>query len=352
MSLLTTLVLAGSLSAGLATPSPDTVTTRVRVDSARHEVVITTGPFDLANMPPMENHAMMDHGASHDTPVHPFDWPVDGWFRGFRIEVLDAEGNPLPRHIMHHMIMVNFERRQLLYRAAERLMGVGQETADAELPKTIGVPLSAGTQLGYYVAWHNDTGKDLHGVSTRITLLYTPSNQAPRPLSVMPLYMDVNLNIGGTNTFDIPPGRSEKSFAFTPGVKGRLLGVSGHLHDYGVEVRLEEVGSGKVIARVAGVRDSAGKVSEVERNLFGVRGRGLLLRPDREYRVVGVYDNPTGETLINGAMASMVGLFAPDRLNQWPDIDPADPEFRKDLASLETRGLPAETDHQDQHHNH
>jgi hypothetical protein len=54
--------------------------------------------------------------------------------------------------------------------------------------------------------------------------------------------------------------------------------------------------------------------------------------------VVGEYDNPTGETLVKGAMAHMVGLFVPDDMTKWPAIDASDPTYQKDLASLQVRG--------------
>jgi hypothetical protein len=328
-------ILAFSIAAGQAAPGQNVTIT---VDSARKELNIVAGPYNLPNMPPMENHAMMDLGMSHDTPVQQFAWPIDGWFRGFRISLADAQGNPVPRHIIHHMIMVNFSRRQLLYPAAERLMGAGTETDDVSVPKTIGVPLKPGMKLGMYVAWHNDTGKDLEDVYLKVTMLWTPKNQNPQPVNSMPIYMDVNLTVGGSNTFDVPPGKSEKAYEFTLPVSGRLLGVGGHLHDYGVRVRLEDAESGKTIVSVAGERDSVGKVTKIGRKLFGVTGDGLKLKANHRYRVVGEYDNPTGETLVKGAMASMVGLFTPDDLDKWPAIDPANAEYQRDLASLQVRG--------------
>ncbi|MGE0353020.1 MAG: hypothetical protein AB7I33_12885 [Gemmatimonadales bacterium] len=347
-------LLAGAAAFALtatAARAQDPMTT-VTIDSSRHEVIITTGTYNLPNMPPMENHAMMDMGASHDTPLSRFTWPVDGWFRGFRIEALDKAGNPLPRHIMHHMIMVNFDRRQLLYHAVERLMGVGTETEDASIPKSIGVPLKAGTDLGMYVAWHNDTGRDLDDVTLRVVMLYMPTNQNPRPLDALPIYMDVNLTVGGTNTFDVPAGLSTKAWEFTMPISGRLLGVSGHMHDYGVKVVLQDVETGKTLTEVKSTRDAAGKVSKVERKLFGVSGRGLKLEQGRRYRVVGTYDNPTGETIINGAMAEIVGLFTPDDFAEWPRLDPNDPILEKDLVSLRVRGHRAHEGHDMQHMDH
>lgn len=326
-ALAATLALAGPSGPGAP---PVTVT----VDSSRHEVVITTGPWNLPNMPPMD-HAMMDMGA--DAPLQLFAWPVDGWFRGFKYELVDEHGTVLDRRIMHHMIMVNFDRRQLLYDAVERLAGAGSETDDASVPKTIGVPLSKGTHLGFYIMWHNETGKDLQGVYLKYTMLWTPTNQNPRPVTSLPIYMDVNLTVGGSNTFDAPPGHTVKSWEFTLPISGRLLGVGGHLHDYGTMVRLEDAATGKELARVVARRDSTGKVLGVSRKLFGVSGEGLKLKAGHRYRVVGVYDNPTNKTEY-GAMAHMVGLFVPDNMAQWPKVDTSDPILRKDLASLHVPG--------------
>jgi hypothetical protein len=150
--------------------------------------------------------------------------------------------------------------------------------------------------------------------------------------------MDVNLNVGGSNTFDVPPGRSEKAYEFTLPVGGRLLGVGGHMHDYGSLVKLIDVESGKELTRVTAKRDSSGKILGVNRKLFGVTGEGMKLEANHRYRVVAVYDNPTGKLRPNGAMAHMVGLFVPDDMSKWPPVDKSDPTMRRDLASLQVPG--------------
>ena len=305
----------------------------VEVDSSRHEVRIVTRPFDLPDMS-----GMHDHSQSHDTPVYRFTWPVDGWFRGFRVRVLAEDGSALPRRLMHHMIMINYDRRQLIYRAAERLWGAGVETGNFRLPNTIGVPLTSGTPLGMYIAWHNALGQDLSGVRLELVMEWLPRNQNPRPVDVLPLYFDVNLTVGGANEFDVPPGRSEKQFEFEVPTEGRILGVSGHLHDYGREVRLEDAESGRVLTRVLARSRPDGTVRGMERRLFGVRGEGLKLKAGHRYRVVAVYDNPTGEMLTKGAMGSLVGIFAPKDLRAWPALEPGDTVFQRDLRFLARRG--------------
>jgi hypothetical protein len=52
--------------------------------------------------------------------------------------------------------------------------------------------------------------------------------------------------------------------------------------------------------------------------LCGVHFRGCSHR----YRVIAVYDNPTGQTLAKGAMGSLVGIFAPHSLAEWPRLKP------------------------------
>jgi hypothetical protein len=38
----------------------------------------------------------------------------------------------------------------------------------------------------------------------------------------------------------------------------------------------------------------------------------------------------------------MVGLFVPDDMSKWPAIDPSDPTYQRDLASLQVRGAGGE----------
>src|SRR2546428_12172190 len=107
--------------------------------------------------------------------------------------------------------------------------------------------------------WNNQTGAELPAVYYGLTLRWLPRNLLPRPIDALPIYMDTDLRIGGSNTFAVPPGRFDKAFEFTPPVSGHLLGVSGHLHDHGVLVRLEEAETRRGLATVPPPRESARK---------------------------------------------------------------------------------------------
>ncbi|MSR02219.1 MAG: hypothetical protein EXR94_05705 [Gemmatimonadetes bacterium] len=308
----------------------------VEVDRARREVVVTAGPFHVAGMPPGMKHDDMASMNDHNTPLIRFEWPVDGWLRGYSVEVVDGTGKPVDRRIVHHLIGVNFDRRQLLYANIERLFGVGQETEPVSVPKSIGVPMTSGARLGMYMAWQNETGADLENIKVRVRLVYSPPNLNPKPVSVLPLYMDVNL-VGAYNGFEVPEGRSEKAWEFTMPIDGRLLGYSGHLHDYGSSVRLEDVTTGKVIGAVTGIRSPEGTIEKISRSLPGVGGDGVRLRAGRKYRVIGTYNNTTGES-IPGAMAHITGIFAPDDIMKWPKVDLSDEVIQDDLAWLTELG--------------
>ena len=340
-----TAVLLSTLSAPSSPSIRDDLRARVELDAKRREVVITAGPFEVHSMPAGMKHEDMDMMEDHNTPVYRFEWPVQGWMRGFVVEIVDSAGRPIERRLVHHLIVINFDRRQLLYPSYERTFGIGQETEDLALPKTIGVPMKPGTHMGLYLSWANDTGKDLSGILVRLRLKYSPENLNPRPLAALPIYMDVNLTVGKGNGFTIPAGRSEKAWEFSPAVSGRLLGVGGHLHDYGIGVRLEDAQSGKVLTQVSSKRTPDGKIHGIDRRLFGVAGEGLLLKAGHRYRVVGIYDNPTGEP-IKGAMAHMVGLFAPVDYSKWPTLDLSDPTLQDDLAFLTEMGGGAKHQHQ------
>src|SRR2546428_10413034 len=122
--------------------------------------------------------------------------------------------------------------------------------------------------------WNNQTGAELPAVYYGLTLRWLPRNLLPRPIDALPIYMDPDLRIGGSNTFAVPPGRFDKAFEFTPPVSGHLLGVSGHLHDHGVLVRLGGGETGKVPVAVPPRRDSRGKGLGQPRRLLADRGEG------------------------------------------------------------------------------
>lgn len=358
-------------------PGPEGFNTSAFVDEANDEVVVWAGPFRVeptagghAHGPAPETHAAAaepapagegygdqvdgeaggEHEGAHEghdegealpghqghsrSPVIPIVWPADGYIRGFSLELRDGAGKPLPRALMHHLIAVNFDRRMFAYPVAERLFGIGTETGDQELPKTVGVPLEEGQNLGFYVMWDNATGQTVEDVYIRLAMPWTPAGEAGDIIEVMPLYVDVNSGIGSTNAYDLEPGRSVRSWEFEPPVSGRILIASGHLHDFGRVVRLEDAETGEVLLEIESELDAEGLIEDIDIEVLGVWYGGLRLERGHPYRIVGVYDSPLAETVPMGAMAHIVGIFAPDRPENWPEADPTSEIWALDLSGL------------------
>jgi hypothetical protein len=311
--------------------------TSIRMDATRHEVSFDVGPFDV---PAMSMHAMhgMDHSSmqmGHDEEtrtLYQFTWPVDGYAKGFRVEVRDARGRMLPVSLLHHVTGVNLDRRQYIYPAAERLFGIGKETEEVLLPGSLAVPLAKGQHIGYYVAWNNDTGRELKGLTVKVIMTWAPAAVTRDLIAVLPLWLDVNNEVGGTNTFDLAPGKSVRKFEFTAPASGRILGISGHLHDYGVAMRLEDAETGALLVRLAATKDATGRIKSIARKFYAVNAIHLL--EGHRYRVVAEYDSPLDHPVPKGAMGNIVGVIAPDDLKKWPVLDLKDASVRRDLASL------------------
>ncbi|HJS48071.1 MAG TPA: hypothetical protein VJ773_08825 [Gemmatimonadales bacterium] len=336
--------LLAALFAAAATPAfaqsaspaaPDTELLRVAVDSGRKEVALVAGPFDIPGGGGEHAH----HAHEMEYPVLRFEWPTDGWLRGFRLEVTDGDGRQLDRRLIHHLNVVNFGRRQLFYPAVERTLAIGQETEDIVLPATIGVPITRGTPMGLIVAWHNESPEPVVDVRVTLRIVWSPTNQMPRPVDVLPVYADVIYPIGRNANFDLPPGASTFSADLTMPLAGRIIGAGGHGHDYGRRITFVEVApEEKTILDLGVTLDGEGRLLEIERKLPGLWGAGTRLAAGATYRLTGTYQNPTGATIPEGAMVHLAMMFAPERLADWPRLDPADPDTRKDLAFLAARG--------------
>jgi len=304
----------------------------MRMDPAKRELVLVGGPYRVHPTPSAAGHAMMSM-AERDSLLCRFDWPLDASLRVFDLELTGDGGRPLPRALLHHLTIVNHDRRQLVYPIAERVMSFGKETQRVSLPTTVGIPLQAGQRISVYVMWDNNTDRDVERVYLLVTIHWAPRNQVPRPIAVFPMFIDANRVVGGHDTYDVPPGGCVRTSEFSMPIGGHLLAVGGHLHDHGVYLRLEDADTARTVVTVSAKRDQSGAVLGVARKLLAVRGQGPRLRAGHRYRLVAMYDNPTPDTL-RGVMAYMAGLFAPDDARQWPAIDPANDEFRVDVRAL------------------
>ena len=313
----------------------------VTVDSTRREVTIRVGPFTVDTI-------AHEHGEdAHGPAAVPLTWPVDGWVRKATLRYVGSDGVELPSTVGQHVNLINYTRRQLFYPAFERLAAWGPETGTIELPRGVGIPVRVGTPMGVVVRWHNGSGRIIEGMTAEVVVTWMPANQNPRPLDVLAVYADVTYPVARSVAFDLPDGPSIWSASLTMPLDGRILAAGAHLHNYGEDVRLVELRrrDERAVFTLRARRDSSGRVLDMERSIPGVSGDGMRVRAGMRYRIEARYDNRSGGMLHGGGMAHLVLLFVPDRLTDWPGVDPGDAELARDAAHLGATLASARPDH-------
>jgi hypothetical protein len=175
---------------------------------------------------------------------------------------------------------------------------------------------------------HNPSDRAYSGVRIRVRMPVSERGGIVDPLRVYPFYLDV-MPPASVHRFDLPPGRFEKSWEGKPAVDGRIMAMGGHLHEYATELRLEDVTDGRVLWRTEPILDEEGSVAGMAQDRFIWR-LGLPIRADHTYRLVAVYQNPTGETIPDGGMGALGGIVIPARAAAWPSVDETDPQYALD----------------------
>ncbi len=249
--------------------------------------------------------------------------PIDGWVHGFTVEMTDAAGDTVPGTLLHHVKVMTPGSRELFNPIMLRVVGAGSETRSAGVPRSIGFPILKGDSLLATAMIHNPSEAGYEAVRIRVMLEVTPAPVSTSPTIAYPFFLHVT-SATGNSEYDLPPGRSERSWEASPAVAGEVIGFGGHTHRYAVELRFEDVTSGKLLWRSRIRTDPEGNVLEVPRTVYSTR-RGPTIFPDRVYRLTAVYENPTGETLVDGGMGTIGGLLRPS--GSWPEVDRNDPLY-------------------------
>src|SRR5437868_9240329 len=136
--LLGLLLLARSSDGAL--PMPDAAAARIFRDAAAGMLVIDLAPTDLpANTP---------HHMIAQPPVATLEIPETGFIYGFRVQVVDSAGHPLPDELIHHFNLIDPDHRELFLPISRRLLAAGHETGAIRLPRLLfGLPLERGEHV-------------------------------------------------------------------------------------------------------------------------------------------------------------------------------------------------------------
>lgn len=305
-----------------APPQPvagvETSLARVEVADAGDALEIVVGPVTI----PAGN-------AGLRTPIQLVELPAGGTLHGFEWRITDAAGRPLPAELLHHVNLLDPDRRDLFSHTARKIAAAGRESGAQRFTPLIGYPLAAGTRLLVVAMFSNPGPEDVESAWLRLRLLVAPERRVLKALPVFPFSLDV-MGPVGEKSFPVPPGRTERSWEGSPAVDARVLAIGGHLHDHGTELRLEDAASGEVLW-AARPQVEGGRLLSVPTDMPWKRG-GIRLRADRRYRVTVVYDNPTQQPAEHGGMGVIAGVAHVGRA--WPPLDPDDADYRTDLERV------------------
>ncbi|HXB26614.1 MAG TPA: hypothetical protein VNV25_17900 [Gemmatimonadaceae bacterium] len=307
-------------------------TARVSVDAQRGVLLIELPPTDLPASTPRDESMV-------SLPAYQVRIPLDLALASVRVDVLDSAGYELPRTFLHHLTLTDPGRRELFLSTQLHILAVSKETPTIAMPALLlGMPLPRGERLLTIGMLTNPTRTAHHGVRIRATLGY-------RRLGFFPLFqafpwgMDAMFPLGhppdGTKGFDLAPGRTVRYWDSSPAVPGYLIGIGGHMHDYGVSLELADMTTGQVLWHGTPVRDSAGHVLSMPTTWFhSWHSVGIHIEPTHRYRISATYENPTGHLLPDGGMGAIGGLFVPDRGTHWPAVDSTNAVYRQDLYDV------------------
>ena len=309
--LLTASVASAQMQMGMAMPS-------LKIEQTDGNLIFEVGPVELP--------AHADHHEIMQPPPFTTVFPVGGWFHGFTVDLVDAHGNPIPKELLHHVNVIAPGKRELFSGIMLRLGASGSETSPVLLPRMLGYRAEKGDSLLVSAMLHNPTDKS-YTATLRIIAPYTSDHSYVGALGIYPFYMDV-MPAAGSHSFDVPPGHSEHFWEAKPAIDGRILGVSGHVHKYGTELRLEDRTTSKLIWRATPTTDSTGEIVGMPIDKFFLTF-GIPIYPDHVYRLTAVYENPTGAPIADGGMGALGGAFFPTN-KSWPSIDRSSQDYLTD----------------------
>ena len=138
--------------------------------------------------------------------------------------------------------------------------------------------------------------------------------------------------------FALSPGESSQSYEASPAVAGRLMVMGSHLHELATKIVCEDVTEEKVLWEGFPITDDGNLAGVTIGRLY--RRFGSKIFPDHTYRVTVHYNNTTGETITDGGMGVVAGVFMPAMGEQWPAVNTDDPLYALDRAHYmrEVRG--------------
>ncbi len=263
---------------------------------------------------------------------------VNGWVTGMDVNVVDADGTPVPirRLMLHHIVFsntgVNFEKRDRTCDSytgfdsastfpafGERFYGAGEERSRLGLPAGYGYPMKANDRWSMtYMLMNHRATVDSAYIEWHVTYDTAPKKDA------VPYWLDVK-NCRLDPVFDVPGSRRRgstyrRSKTWTVPQSGRLIAGGGHVHGgaRNLTLRRTDCGGRKIYASrpmwgqpshpFYNVRPILHEPGPISMSGF-LSGQGFPVHAGERLRLDANYDDSLPHTRVMGIM---VVFLAPD----------------------------------------
>jgi hypothetical protein len=300
----------GFMQGGMHHATAQGVALDAKTDEKSHTLTLRVGPMTLP--------ANTSHMKMPQPPDLVWTIPMTGWLLAYHPKLVDAAGNSVPGTVLHHVAFWNENRSDFLCpNKEEHIFGAGGELTDwAQIPG-FGYRVEKGDQIRIETMIHNPTATSYEKVFLEIAIPYA-DDATPTPVrNVYPAWMDVASC--GNSGYDLPPGASKKVGSVPVKYSGILLGVGGHMHDYGQQLTLEDSSAKEPIALLPAKTDAQGHLISIPVVTF-FQTSGYHFAAGDKLTITATYNNPTGKLLRDGAMGIVVGYFVPQDPSALNDL--------------------------------
>jgi hypothetical protein len=264
-------------------------------------ITLRVGPI---NLPAHTSHMTMPQPPDLEWQI-----PIDGWLLAYTPSLVDENGKSVPGVVLHHTAFWNENRADFLCpNKEEHIFGAGGEMTQWMPVPGYGYRVQMGDTIRVETMVHNPTDTSYEKTYLLVTIPYQRVGEGAALKNVYPAWMDVASC--GNSGYDLPAGRSEKTGTVAVKYDGALLGVGGHMHDYGMKVVLEDTTRKETVAALDATLDAQGHLQGMPVKTFFETG-GYKFAAGDQLKISATYYNPTGKLLRDGAMGIVVGYFSP-----------------------------------------
>jgi len=280
------------------------------------------------NLPAQTKHMLI--------PVHVTAMPFDVWLHGFSWAVTDSERNLLKTSFLHHFNMIDPNKKELFYPISRRLFAAGRETPAVSLPGIMGMPVKAHQPILLSTMFANHSNQDYSDVYFRIWFEYTDEDRLLKPVEVYPFTLDAGGPLAPRD-FEVPAGRSNTSTSATATINARVVGMGGHMHDYGEKIEVIDDSENELFWQTEPVTKGEGHVTSMPTDFYLLPWRKVIEK-NHTYKTVAIYQNPLNKPSPDMGMGTVGGLFIPRSEDDWDEPDYDNQLYQDDLVM--TLGAP------------